>query len=79
MLHFLPFLTWLAAITSAVLLVGLWSLGDLRRFSGPALLIWFCFAGYCQFFGRSPVVSAVGLSFQTLLAVTLSVRWKLSR
>jgi len=78
MLQVFPFLTWLAAVTSVVLLVLLWNLGDLRRYSGAALLSWFLIAGYCQFFGGSPVVSGVGLFLQTILAIVLSLRWKLS-
>jgi len=78
MLYILPFLTWFAAITSAALIVMSWKLGELRRFSGGALLAWFLIAGYCQFLGGSPVVRAVGLFFQTALAIVLSVRWKLN-
>lgn len=78
MLHVFPFLTWLPLITSAALLVLLWNLGELRRDSGAALLSWFLIAGYCQFSAGSPVVRAFGLSFQTILAIVLSLRWKLS-
>ena len=78
MLQMFPFLTWLAAVASGILLMLLWSLGELRRYSGAALLSWFLIAGYCQFFGASPVVRAVGLFFQTALAIVLSLRWKFS-
>ena len=78
MLQILPFLTWLAAIASGALLVSLWNLDELRRSSGAVLVGWFLFAAYLQFFGGSPGVRAVGLSFQTILAVVLSVRWKLA-
>ena len=78
MLQILPFLTWLAAITSAVLLAVLWQLDELRRSSIALLLGWFLVAGYCQFFGSTPLVRALGLVFQTILAVSLSFRWKIS-
>jgi hypothetical protein len=74
-----PFLPLLAATTSAILLAALWYLGEL---SGRSLAVsagWFVAAGYCQFFGRSAIVAAVGLLLQTLLAVYLAVRWRLSR
>lgn len=78
MLPILPFLTWFAAITSAALLLALWSLGELRRWSLAFLFGWFLVAGYCQFFAGSPVVGAVGLCLQTILSVYLIVRWRLS-
>jgi hypothetical protein len=78
MLYVFPCLTWLAAITSAVLLATLWSLGEMRRSIAAALLGWFLIAGYCQFFAGSPVVRAVGVLVQTLLAIVLSLRWKIS-
>lgn len=77
MLYIFPFLTWLAAIASVVLLVVLWKFDELRRSTGALLLGWFLLAAYCQFFGGSPMVSGVGLLLQTILAVVLSVRWKL--
>jgi hypothetical protein len=76
-LQIFPFLTWLAAITSGVLLAALWNLGELRRYSLAALLGWFLLAGYCQFLAGSPVVAALGLLLQTILAICLSLRWKL--
>jgi len=78
MLQIFPFLTGLAAVASGALLILLWNLGELRRYSAAALLGWFLIAGYCQFLGASPVVRAVGLFFQTVLAIVLSLRWKLS-
>jgi len=76
MLQIFPFVAWLAALSSVVLLALLWSLGELRRYSGAALLGWFLIAGYCQFFGGSPGLRAVGLLFETILAIVLSLRWK---
>ena len=78
MLPILPFLTWLAAITSAVLLVFLWDLGVLRRFSLVITIGVFLVAGYCQFFSGSPMVAALGVALQTMLAVYLMARWKFS-
>lgn len=78
MLSFLPFLTWLAAITSAVLLVFLWDLGVLRRLSLVITVGVFLVAGYCQFVSGSPMVAALGVALQTILAVYLMARWKLS-
>jgi hypothetical protein len=76
-LDILPFLTWLASITSVVLLLALWRYGEL---SPPRLAI-LCaislFAAYFQFFGGSPLASAGGLALQTLVAVGLMLRWKL--
>jgi hypothetical protein len=78
MLDILPFLTWLAAITSASLLALLGWAGDLRGHARAALTVWFLVAAYCQFFSRSYVASTVGLVLQTLLAIVLCVRWKLT-
>jgi hypothetical protein len=78
LLQILPFLSWLASIASGVLLAVLWNLGELRRYSGAALLAWFLLAGYFQFFGSTPLVSAVALLFQTILATGLLLRWKLA-
>ena len=78
MVQILPFLAWLAAITSAVLLIVLWRLGELRRLSVGVLLGWFLLAAYCQFLAASAIVGSVGLLFQTILAIYLMLRWKLS-
>jgi len=75
-LEILPFLTWIAALTSAALLVVSGMFGDLRRTSLAALVGWSLAAGYAQFFGGSPVVRAVGLALQTLLAVGLLLRYR---
>lgn len=78
MLDVLPFLAWLAAITSGVVLAVLWSGGELRPRSRLILLAWFLIAAYLQFLGGSPVQSAMGLLLQTMLAVGLIVRSRLS-
>lgn len=78
MLYALPFLAWLAAITSAVLLAVLWNLGELRGGSLAVLLFLFLLAAYCQFLAGSVVAGAVGLALQTLLAIGLILRWRLT-
>ena len=73
-----PYVSWLAAATSVTVLGMLFAAGELRlRLAVPAVA-WLLAAGYCQFFSASPVVGAVGLALQTLLAVGLIVRWRLS-
>jgi hypothetical protein len=77
MLLFL-FAGWLAAATSTVMLVMLAAAGDLRARSGGAMIALFLIAAYCQFFSGSAIGSAAGLALQTLLAISLIVRWRLS-
>ncbi len=79
MLYIFPFIAWLAAITSAVLLAALWNLGELSRRSLLVLLGWFLLAGYCQFLAGSTAVGAMGLLLQTALAIYLVLRWRLGR
>lgn len=78
MLDWFPFLTWIAPISSAILLALLWMEGEVRRRTGLLVLLVFVVAVYCQFFASSAVVSAVGLCVQTVLAVGLLLRWKAS-
>jgi hypothetical protein len=78
MLLFFPFIAWLALATSAVLLLMLAAAGDLRTRSLIALVAWFLIAAGCQFMARSPGVGAAGVALQTLLAVVLTVRWRLA-
>ena len=73
-----PFLAWLAPITSALLLILLWNLGELGWRSLSVLFCWFLLAGYLQLFAGSDTVGAAGLSLQTMLAVYLILRWRLS-
>ena len=68
MISIFPFILWLAAITSAVLLFLLWNLGELGPRSLGVLLGWFLVAGFCQFFAGSAVLAAAGLALQTMLA-----------
>ncbi len=78
MLYIFPFIVWLAAVTSVVLLTVLWNLGELGLRGLAVLLGWFLLAGYCQFFGGSAVLRAVGLLLQTLLAIYLVLRFRFS-
>jgi hypothetical protein len=77
-IQFLPFISWLAAITSAVIIGILWTTGELRLRAGACLCIWFLVALYLQMFGASAMVAAIGLALQTILAAYLSIRLKLS-
>jgi hypothetical protein len=76
MLQLFPFVTWLAAGTSLVMLVLLGASGELGRLSAVASAAWLLIAGGCQFLGRSAIVSAIGLCLQTLLAIYLILRWR---
>lgn len=78
MLQLFPFLGWLAVGTSVTLLVMLFAGGDLRPRSGALVLACLLAAAYGQFFGSSAVIAAGGLVLQTLLAIGLIVRWRLT-
>ena len=73
---FFPFVVWLAAGTSVALTVMLWAAGDLRPRGMVVAIVWLLVAGYLQFFSGSAVTAAVGLVLQTLLAISLIVRWR---
>jgi hypothetical protein len=76
-LQLFPFLAWLAAATSVVVLLMLAAAGELRLGSGLLLAGAVLAAGCCQFWARSALLSAAGLAVQTLLAIALIVRWRL--
>ncbi len=76
MLQIFPFLAWLAAATSAALLVALQATGDLGARGVIVFGGWWCVAAWCQFLGRTPLLSAAGLALQAILAVCLLVLWK---
>ena len=78
MLTILPCLAWLAAMTSAALLVALWKLDDLRGATFAAVVGCFLLAAYCQFLGGSALLVRLGHVLQTVLAVYLLMRWKTS-
>lgn len=73
-----PYIAWLAPITSLVLLTVLWQFGELGRRSVVILPGWCLLAGYLQFGSSSMGLSATGLLLQTMLALHLIMRWKLS-
>jgi len=77
-IQFIPFISWLAALTSVVTMGLLWTSGELGPRAGAALCAWFLVALYLQIFGASVMVAAIGLSLQTILAAYLSIRLKLS-
>ena len=76
MLFFFPWLAWIAALTSATLLIVMWTLGELAPRALAALGGCFLLAAYCQLFSASALVGAFGLLLQTLLAIFLILRWK---
>ena len=78
MLLIFPWLAWLAVITSGVLLIMLSAAGELGRRGASVLVVWFFVAAYCQFLGATPVVVTAGLVLQTVLAIYLIIRWKVS-
>jgi hypothetical protein len=71
-----PWLPWLAAIASVTLLVMLCATGELGARARAILPSWWLLAAYCQFFGTSGGMWALGLVLQTILAVNLIIRWK---
>ena len=74
----IPLLAWVPIFTSVLMLAAFAAAGDLRARTGVALFAWFAAAAWAQFFGGSAVVSAIGLTFQSLLGICLIVRWHLS-
>lgn len=74
----ISFLAPLAIITSLVMLVMLITLGEVGLRSGLLLAGLLVAAGYAQFVEDSMIVSALGLGCQTVLAIYLVVRWRLT-
>jgi len=77
-LQIFPLLAWIAAVTSAVLIVVLWTARNLGRREVSVLAVWFVVAGFCQFRGSSAFSTTAGLVLQTVLAIYLIFRWKVS-
>jgi hypothetical protein len=77
-LEFFPFVGFLAIATSAVTLGMLLSLGELRTRAAVILAAGVAAAGYCQFFASSDALALAGLLAQTVLALSLVVRWRLT-
>ena len=78
MLQLFPFLGWLALVTSVVLLIVLFWLGELSPRALVLLVAWWVIAAYGEFYGGTAIVSAAGRGLQTVLAVHLIMRWRFS-
>lgn len=79
MLQILPALAGLAALSSAVLLIVLWRFGETPPATLAVSIAWFLLAAYCQFVAPTMVAATVGLLLQTVLAISLILRWRLGR
>jgi hypothetical protein len=79
MLLLFPFLAWIAALASVVLLILLWMFGEVGRRSLLPLPGGFVVAAYAQFGANSVLVNRVGLVLQTILAIYLVFRLRLRR
>jgi hypothetical protein len=79
MLQIFPFLAWIAALASLVLLILLWMSGEIAPKSVVPLSGAFLVAAYGQFVSGSQLVNTVGLVLQTSLAICLIVRVKIGR
>ena len=76
MVQFIPFIDWLAALCSVTLLIVLWDeIGSVQRalLSGSVVSV----AGI-QFFTDSFTTAKIAVALQTVLAVYLIIRWKMS-
>lgn len=77
MMTLFPWLAWLAATSSCVLLAIRWSTDDATpRARLIVLSAWFLLAACLQFAGSSDSAVATGLALQTVLAVLLIIWWK---
>ena len=61
-----------------VTLILLVAMGNLTLRGGVVVSGLLLAAGYAQFFADSMIVSVIGLGGQTLLAIYLLVRWRLT-
>jgi hypothetical protein len=77
-LQLFPFAAWLATATSVVMLVLLHVMGELTGRAGAFAVAWFLVAASCQFAGDSQAIVMIGLGLQTLLAIGLIVRWRMT-
>jgi len=77
-LGLISFLAPLAILTSIVMLVLLIAIGEVGLRGGVLLATLLLAAGYAQFFGASMAIAVTGLGCQTLLAIYLLVRWRLT-
>jgi hypothetical protein len=77
-IQFIPFIDWLAALTAIALLIVLWQSGDIGQVEGAVLAVWFVAAAGVQLFSDSFLATRIALAAQTVLAVYLIIRWKMS-
>lgn len=76
MVQFIPLIDWLATLCSVALLIVLWDeIGSLQRalISGSVVSV----AGI-QFFTDSFTTAKIAFALQTVLAVYLIIRWRMS-
>ena len=78
MIQFIPFIDWLAALTSITLLIVLWRAADIGQLEAAVLGAWFATAAGVQVFSDSFLATRVALALQTVLAVYLIIRWRMS-
>ena len=78
MIQFIPFIDWLAALTSITLLIVLWRAADIGQFETAALGVLFAAAAGVQVFSDSFLATRIALALQTVLAVHLIIRWRVS-
>ena len=78
MFQFFPVFAWLAPATSLTMLVMLTAAGELRWRAGVFSIALFLLALSGQVFSSSALISAAALALQTLLAIGLIARWRLS-
>lgn len=76
MIQFIPFIDWLAALTSITLLIVMWQGSDLGRIEAPVLAAWFGAAAAAQGFSESFLAARLALAAQTVLAAYLIIRWR---
>lgn len=68
-IQFIPFIDWLAALTSLTLLIVLWKEGDTGQVAAVVLGVWFVAAAGVQVFSDSFLATRIALALQTVLAV----------
>ena len=78
MFQFFPVFAWLAPATSLTMLVMLTAAGELRWRARTLSIALFLLALSGQFLSSSALISAAALALQTLLAIGLIARWRLS-
>jgi hypothetical protein len=77
-IQFIPLIDWLAALTSITLLIVLWRAADIGQLEAAVLAVWFAASAGVQVFSDSFLATRIALALQTVLAVYLIIRWRLS-